>query len=62
MNDLTPAAQVKDIVCKNCAHGKHWHKDEGPCTAPEGPGWSCDCQAWDYGKNIADIDLGGSDE
>lgn len=44
-----------DIVCRYCAHGKVWHRDEGECRAPEGPDWRCDCPAWDYGFYMASL-------
>jgi hypothetical protein len=47
----------KNIVCKTCAHQKVWHRDEGLCSAPEGPDWACDCQAWVYGVNVLELPL-----
>ena len=44
------------IVCKNCAHIKAWHRNEGPCRDPlgvENAGVDCDCEAWDYGTNVS---------
>ena len=63
MDENTPTQEEgKGIGCRFCGHGKHWHLRAGPCNAPEGPGWECDCQAWDYGANIFDIPIPGDDE
>lgn len=43
------------IVCKNCAHVKSWHRDEGPCKSPGAPDL-CDCEAWEYGVNVEEVD------
>jgi hypothetical protein len=45
-------SQDKDIVCRNCAHMKHWHDGEGACFLPDDDGIECDCEAWDYGVNV----------
>jgi hypothetical protein len=37
-----------NMVCKFCAHGKTWHHNEGRCRIED-----CDCEAWDYGVNVA---------
>lgn len=43
----------KDIVCRYCAHPKVWHFGAGRCRVDD-EGYECDCEAWDYGVNVAD--------
>lgn len=47
-----------NMVCKFCAHGKTWHPKEGPCRASlySDGRVDCDCEAWDYGVNVAEED------
>ena len=45
----------KNIVCKNCAHQKHWHNDRGCFIEAYGVN-ICDCEGWEYGTNIEDDD------
>lgn len=48
---------MPEIVCKFCGHGKHWHRfDPDACLALDGP-YSCDCPAWEYGKDITGIPI-----
>lgn len=48
---------TKNIVCRYCAHPKAWHDFAG-CHLVDEDGFGCDCEAWDYGTNVAD---GGED-
>jgi hypothetical protein len=53
MNDIRRVTGTKypNMVCKTCAHGKVWHRGEGPCYFTQ-----CDCEVWDYGVNIEYIE------
>ena len=45
----------KHIVCRNCAHGKHFHNESGCFVDDEWGGPDCDCEAWDYGVNVVEV-------